>query len=493
MTNETMNNATINNAEELNNETATAEKEETMNENTMDATENMNNEAQENMEQKMAEAQAALLEMAFPEIGTTTVSFTAKGIDQAFKSGKMTSDNAIQRSDVWKPEQRDLLVHSIITGFPIPQFISIRSETTNEKGKPVLYDDLLDGKQRTTTIRMFRRDEHRLGNLRPVVVDGNAYDISGKVYSELPEEVQDKFDSRTFSFIRIDGADDETEAEIFARMNNGSPMSAVEKCRCKAADLATIKELAHHELFESTLTANAFKRYQNEDIVVKAYMMLTTKKADICLDNKAVRPVMEALTFDEEDKSMLEEVFDYILEVYREMTGDGLKTPAGKAAKKMMVRTHLISTIPMVEAAITKEITVEDYAAWVQSFYGGKIDTRYTANASSGSNHHAQVEARWNILETSFNKYFKGYVPKKDEEAAEEPVNGETETAEEVGNGKVETAEETTEAPAEEAATETDEDKAIAEETADADEDEELTEAEIAEMVAAIAKEKVAH
>ena len=394
----------------------------------------------------------------------------------------MTSDNAIQRSDVWKPEQRDLLVHSIITGFPIPQFISIRSETTNDKGKVVLYDDLLDGKQRTTTIRMFRRDEHRLGQLRPVVVDGNAYDISGKVYSELPEEVQDKFDSRTFSFIRIDGADDETEAEIFARMNNGSPMSAVEKCRCKAADLATIKELAHHELFESTLTANAFKRYQNEDIVVKAYMMLTTKKADICLDNKAVRPVMEALTFDEEDKAMLEEVFDYILEVYREMTGDGLKTPAGKAAKKMMVRTHLISTIPMVEAAITKNITVEDYAAWVQSFYGGKIDTRYTANASSGSNHHAQVEARWNILETSFNKYFKGYVPKKEEDEAEETVNGEAETTEEG-----------TEAPAEEAATyEADEDKAIAEEMAGAEEDEEMTEAEIAEMVAAIAKEKAA-
>ena len=467
MTNEINNTtATIDNAEELNNNnaTATAEKEENMNENTMNATENVNNE---NIEQQMAEAQAALLEMAFPEIGTTTVSFTAKGIDQAFKSGKMTSDNAIQRSDVWKPEQRDLLVHSIITGFPIPQFISIRSETTNDKGKVVLYDDLLDGKQRTTTIRMFRRNEHRLGNLRPVIVDGEAYDISGKTYEELPEVVQDKFDSRTFSFIRIDGADDETEAEIFARMNNGSPMSAVEKCRCKAADLATIKELAHHELFESTLTANAFKRYQNEDIVVKAYMMLTTKKSDICLDNKAVRPVMESLTFDEEDKAMLEEVFDYVLEVYREMTGDGLKTPAGKAAKKMMVRTHLISTIPMVEAAITKEITVEDYAAWIQSFYGGKIDARYTANASSGSNHHAQVEARWNILETSFNKYFKGYVPKKDEEA-EEAVNGEAETAEE-----------TTEAPAEE--------------MADADEDEELTEAEIAEMVAAIAKEKATH
>ena len=483
-TNATIDNATATVNEENMNTAAMAEKEENMNENTMNATENTNNA---NIEQQMAEAQAALLEMAFPEIGTTTVSFTAKGIDQAFKSGKMTSDNAIQRSDVWKPEQRDLLVHSIITGFPIPQFISIRSETTNEKGKVVLYDDLLDGKQRTTTIRLFRSGEHRLGQLRPVVVDGTAYDISGKTYSELPEEVQDKFDSRTFSFIRIDGADDETEAEIFARMNNGSPMSAVEKCRCKAADLATIKELAHHELFESTLTANAFKRYQNEDIVVKAYMMLTTKKSDICLDNKAVRPVMESLTFDEEDKAMLEEVFDYVLEVYREMTGDGLKTPAGKAAKKMMVRTHLISTIPMVEAAITKGITIEDYAAWIQSFYGGKIDTRYTANASSGSNHHAQVEARWNILETSFNKYFKGYVPKKDEEAAEEAVNGETEAAAE------ETAEETTEAPTEETATETDEEKAIAEEMAGAEEDEEMTEAEIAEMVAAIAKEKAAH
>ena len=50
-------NATIDNAEELNNENATAteeNKEENMNENTM-------NNATENIEQQMAEAQAALL------------------------------------------------------------------------------------------------------------------------------------------------------------------------------------------------------------------------------------------------------------------------------------------------------------------------------------------------------------------------------------------------------------------------------------------------
>lgn len=200
-------------------------------------------------------------------------------------------------------------------------------------------------------------------------------------------------------------------------MNNGSPMSAVEKCRCKAKDLATIKELGHHELFESALTANAFKRYQNEDIVVKSYMMLTVSKKDICLDNKAVRPVMETLTFEDGEREELEEVFDYILDVYRVMTEDGMKTASGKAAKKMMVRTHLISTIPFVSAAITKGIKVEDYAAFIQSFYGGKIDTRYAANASSGSNHHTQVEARWNILEVAFNKYFKDYKP-----AEEKPV-----------------------------------------------------------------------
>ena len=99
----------------------------------------------------------------------------------------MESGNTVQRTDVWKAEQRDLFIHSILTGFPIPQIISLRSEVVGKNDKMVMLDDLIDGKQRTTTLRMFRNNEHRLGNIQPIVIDDTAYDISGMTYEELPE------------------------------------------------------------------------------------------------------------------------------------------------------------------------------------------------------------------------------------------------------------------------------------------------------------------
>ena len=129
MMNNTMMNATVN-ATESN---TVENKEVTMN-------------AMEMYEKKMAEMQAELLERAFPEISTTTTSMSAKGIVQAFKSGKMESGNTVQRTDVWKAEQRDLFIHSILTGFPIPQIISLRSEVVGKNDKMVMLDDLIDGK-----------------------------------------------------------------------------------------------------------------------------------------------------------------------------------------------------------------------------------------------------------------------------------------------------------------------------------------------------------
>lgn len=312
MMNNTMNatvNATENNAVE--------NKEVTMN-------------AMEMYEAKMAEMQAELLEKAFPEISTTTTQMTAKGIVQAFKSGKMESGNTVQRTDVWKAEQRDLFIHSILTGFPIPQIISLRSEVVGKNDKMVMLDDLIDGKQRTTTLRMFRNNEHRLGNIQPIVIDDTAYDISGMTYGELPEAIQDKFDSRTFNFIRIDGADDDTIAEIFKRLNNGTPLSAIEKTRVASKELETIIEIGKHQFFHDTLTENALKKYTNEDIIIKTMMMLNVPKSDICLDNKYVRPYYEAVHFEAENIEELNNIFTFGLRVAKH-----LNSATGDNAKKM--------------------------------------------------------------------------------------------------------------------------------------------------------------
>ena len=389
MTNNTINNATVNAAVENNEEV-------TMN-------------AMEAYEAKMAEMQAELLEKAFPEISTTTTQMTGKGIVQAFKSGKMESGNTVQRTDVWKPEQRDLFIHSILTGFPIPQIISIRSEVLGKNDRMVMIDDLIDGKQRTTTLRVFRNNEYRLGNVQPIVIDDVAYDISGMTYEEMPEVIRDKFDSRTFNFIRIDGADDDTIAEIFKRLNNGTPLSAVEKTRVASKELETIIQIGKHKFFTDTLTEKALAKYTNEDIIVKTMMMLRVPKADICLDNKFVRPYYEAVHFEDVDKVDLENIFTFGLRVAKYLnsaTGDNAKRMK-RIGKKVTVRTHFISLVPFMYDAITNGYAAEDFAdKFCMEFFENNSDEYaiYRGNASSGSNHHAQVVKRWEILERVYNE-----------------------------------------------------------------------------------------
>ena len=395
MMNNTMMNATVNTTE---NNAVEMKGENTM----MNTT--------ETFEERMAKIQAELLERAFPEINTTNRPWTTKDIVKNFKSGKIDTDIYIQRTYVWTPAQRDLFIHSIITGFPIPQIITVRCDVVGKNDKIVVHYSALDGKQRCTTIIMFYNNEYRLGKMQPVVVDDMAYDISGMTYEELPEAVRDKFDSRTFNFIHIDNADDDTIAEIFMRLNNGTPLSAIEKTRVASNELETIIELGKHQFFHDVLTENALRKYTNEDIIIKTMMMLNVPKADICLDNKCVRPYYETVHFEEENIKELNNIFTFGLRVAKHLssaTGDNYKKMR-RIGKKVTVRTHFISLVPMMYDAIENGYAAEDFAdKFCARFFESTTDEYdiYRGNASSGSNHHAQVVKRWDVLEKVYNAY----------------------------------------------------------------------------------------
>ena len=388
-----MNNATVNATE---NNAVEMKEENTM----MNTT--------ETFEERMAKIQAELLEKAFPEINTTNRPWTTKDIVKNFKSGKIDTDIYIQRTYVWTPAQRDLFIHSIITGFPIPQIITVRCDVIGKNDKAVVHYSALDGKQRCTTIIMFYNNEYRLGKMQPVVVDDTAYDISGMTYGELPEEVRDKFDSRSFNFIHIDNADDDTIAEIFMRLNNGTPLSAIEKTRVASNELETIIEIGKHPFFNDVLTENALRKYTNEDIIIKTMMMLNVPKSDICLDNKFVRPYYETVHFEAENINELNAIFTFGLRVAKHLnsaTGDNAKKMK-RIGKKVTVRTHFISLVPFMYDAIENGYSAEDFAdKFCAKFFESGTDDYdiYRANASSGSNHHAQVVKRWETLEKVYN------------------------------------------------------------------------------------------
>lgn len=336
------------------------------------------------------------------------INWNTNQLVKMISNGRITFDNAVQRGLVWKNDQKSLLIHSMLTGYPIPALYA-------RKGDDKTYD-MLDGKQRCSTIVEFKNDEFELTELAPIVTeDGEEVDITGKTYSELSDDFKDIINNYSLTVYYFDNMTDDEVAEMFYRLNNGKPLSGIVMTRCKAKSLKTIMELGQHKLFKDNMTEKAMERYTNEDIVIKSYMMLTQPKSEICLDTKVVRPMTQTVEFTESDVEMLNTVFDRLVAIHAELMerAEANNDKAQeKIAKRMLVRTHMISLVPIVWKSIKNQINVYVVTDWVEKFFTGKsgkisVSGKYNSNSSNGSNHHAQVEARWIAMENSYDAFIK--------------------------------------------------------------------------------------
>ena len=198
------------------------------------------------------------------------INWTAKSLAKRIEKGEVTTENAVQRGFVWDNDKQSLLIHSMLTGYPIPPFFMSKNDNVYS---------LLDGKQRATTVKRFLNDEFALKNIPEIEhevtteVDGEStttteiLDINGKKFSELPEDIQDTIKDYSFNMVYFDGITDDEVSEMFCRLNNGKPLSAIELTRVKTKALATIREIAQHPIFSTALTEAAIKKYTDEDII----------------------------------------------------------------------------------------------------------------------------------------------------------------------------------------------------------------------------------
>lgn len=353
------------------------------------------------------------------------INWSAKQLVKMIEKESVKFDNAVQRGFVWDNKRNSLLIHSMIEGYPIPAFYAAKSDGTY---------DFLDGKQRSHAIHEFIRNKYALTDLPNVTLeDGNEVDISGQKFDELPEEIQDVILSYSLTIYYFDDITDDQITEMFARLNNGKPLSAIELTRVKAKSIEAIRNLGSHELFNIALSEKAINRYTNEDIVIKTWVMLNKKRP--CLDTKVLRPITEEAEFTEKDIETITKVFDAILACYHyiiELETDS-KVHA-KIAKRLVTRTHLISVTPLVRKCLENNITIETLSKFFMKFFSGSkgatINEKYNGHCSSGSGHETAVAIRLEAIDSEWKKFEKDNVIVT-EEIVEETVEEVAVTTEE--------------------------------------------------------------
>lgn len=158
-------------------------------------------------------------------------------------------DHPLQRaSEQWSPAMKGNLISDILQGNPIPALVFAEQIVNN---LAIIWN--LDGKQRCTNVHSFHNDGYKITkNVRrwnikyqaticdkekkPILdekgfpqSEKREFDIRGKKFSDLPEELRDKLMDYNFEIVQYLNCSSEDIAYHIARYNEGKPMTASQK------------------------------------------------------------------------------------------------------------------------------------------------------------------------------------------------------------------------------------------------------------------------
>ena len=343
------------------------------------------------------------------KIEGSSITWTCKQIVKMIDKETISFKNVVQRSFVWEKHRMSELIWSIIMGYPIPPIYAERGESADDKVK--VYD-VMDGQQRNTTIYKYLKDEFALTELKPIpYLDENGdectINISGKKFSELEEELQDIIRDATITVKYFDNLEQSQKAEMFRRLNNGKPLSTKSRTLASAKNIGSLLDIGSHRLFEEMLTEKSRANKNQAVIVVKAWTMLNRDVENISFASKDFNPMIEDVEITAEEKTELDNVFNYIVGVHEELKDNHEKD----VARKLYTETHLISLIPFVKMAMENNISEPMFAEFLINFFKTENDSQtyatYMEACSNGIARNGSIVARHNAIGKSYEEFFK--------------------------------------------------------------------------------------
>lgn len=335
-----------------------------------------------------------------------TIPWNVNQVARAAMNGSIVFNNAIQRAEVWKNNDKSLLIDTTIRGLVVPPIYLIKTndKVKTPKGEVAVYD-CIDGKQRCLTFMRFLNDEFALTGLKPFIQDdGTEIDLNGKKFSELDEETQDTIKSYGLSINYFTDAEDEDVSELMSRLNGGKSLTGVENARIKAKNLKGITYLAGHSLFTDNFSESAIKGYKNEDIVMK--LALQTK-GDTDLSTKNVKEAYETYEFSYEDTDAIKAILDDVNSIVMAVKTDVEDKKVKKNVLNRIIKpTNLLAVLYAIyrirngQTSGEKEfsgVTTAEFARCFEQFYNGSKNTvsdEYNDACTNGTMHSSNVEAR---------------------------------------------------------------------------------------------------
>jgi hypothetical protein len=176
-----------------------------------------------------------------------------------------------QRSAVWKLDQKQLLIDSILRKIDIPKLYLRYLGESNSNGFTY---EIIDGQQRMRALWDFLSNKYVLSEEAEEVLFGDkVFDVAESTYEKLPPKLKlERIHKYTLDVVIIQQATEDEIADLFFRLNNGTPLKPAEVRNSMPGEMTkSIRGLAQHAFFSKVSFAN--RRFAHDQVTAQMMMV----------------------------------------------------------------------------------------------------------------------------------------------------------------------------------------------------------------------------
>ena len=309
-----------------------------------------------------------------------------------------------RHSGMWSPILKSNLVWSMLADSYIPPIVLLKDKRGSDaKGKDVFGYQVLEGQQRLiTTLIPFLNDEWTLhGSVEPVEVDGFTYDIAGKKYSELEEELQDIIKNYRFTVQAIENYTMEEAEKLYFNINSGVALSAMQKGKAKLGNelMEFVNTLLSGKFFTQAINITEKQALKEDDLLMlmQGMALLDQRHEHREFKNISAASMLSYAknirnSYNEEKQQMLMEVIDYL-------------DSAFENKNKFLRKNNTPIVIVIAKIALENGVKPELFRAFVNDF-SNSLYPAYEEASGSGNIKIVNVNQRLKVMFIAMCNYF---------------------------------------------------------------------------------------